>query len=1283
MKRPGSKSIKRVARSSAGKHQSSILSFFSPKGDRAAPSASKVDRTPKPVPSRSQKPKPLFSDQTPSTVQSLEPTPPRSTRSRTYADRRFERAKRGEPSLALKRELFLDADDEEPLVASKRARVHGTATDEHSSMDSNPPTSRLSDAKSTAPASRASRGDSLRNGFGFGAAQTSENERSAKDSISRFYSGQNASPTREERQSNLRTAPVLKNVTKFQQEESVQTIAMDVDAVTPEERRNEGGFLDLSSMSRPDRSKSSSFTFDFTPRPMTEERRRAREKLAAHAVSVCAVGEEEGGWCARHPWSVNIRDSKKRAPSHPDYDKSTLYVPPSALTDNRGTKNGGLSPFQRQFWSIKKDNYDVLIFFKKGKFYELYDVDADIGHKVLGLNYTKGGRVDMRCCGVPEQAFDKHTARLVELGYKVGRVEQTETAMAAEKRKNASSGNKSSVCERSLVRILTKATVSDDGLLRDHRSRFVIALTEAGPEPSEYVRGDEESQKSIKGGDQMSTTIGICYVDVASGSINVRQFRDDARLCTTERLVAFLKPHEFIIDSSACGERLLNIVRWATLRNEADLLDLAKKDGFQPMTESLLATYLLDSSSTTQHKDEYNRVCQYIKQNSLGSKALGTMSSYLKSLIIDRETLSIGNYNLFPSPGKGEDSHNEAQLITSPGHLLMDASTLQNLEILTSTMDGSERGTLLSFIDRARTPAGRRLLKRWIAEPLVSSEEIEDRLQAIEDIHVVEDEDGGRSLSLVLKQLKTRKDLERALPRLHRQATTANNAVMFDDTNKRMVKDFVLVLRSLQDSLCALETLGGVLDSSNPKSGRLKWLCATDGGIPADALDKLTYFLGEAFDLKKAETDGEIVPKEGAIPSYDACREALDEVEHNLSLELRNWQTKLGDKAIKFYHRGKEPYQLEIKLATLKGHTPDEFEVVSESKAAKRFYTRRVKGLVRKHKVASEAYDRASSSVARDIMRQFDQEYTTWKIISEICAEVDALIGLACASRDEGSGPMVRPTILSNSHPHPVIDLSELRHPILASVSESFVSNDVLLGPGDDSSDIMILTGPNAGGKSTLARQIAIAVILAQVGCFVPARACTLRPFEDIYVRMGASDDLARGRSTFMVEMEEVSNILNNATSRSLVIADEVGRGTSTHDGYAVAYAALDHIARVNKSLTVFSTHYSQLGDDIVALGDQGGRSSARIFEMAAKVNEKTKSITFLYKLQAGSSGQSRGVYCARVAGIPASVANVAEEASHRFDHSLAQRLSASKFKNINNSLDGDQEVAMKAIKGL
>ncbi|PXF42345.1 DNA mismatch repair protein msh6 [Gracilariopsis chorda] len=1272
MKRTPPKTAKRLSRSSAPKQQSTLLSFFSPKADREGPSMSNT--TPKNTPSEPEKLKPLFSNDTPSTGLGVS-SRPRSSRSRTYAEKRLNQKSPDQHASALKRELFLDADDEEQLLSTKRARIHDEWDHGHRSSDTSPFSSARTGARENKIATPSRNHNRSFSQFESSDAKSSIRATSVGDSISRYYS--NCSHTAaKEPSGKTKSFSQAQLLSPEPGEAPAGSNPVDVDK--PDNENHLEGGVDLLSMSCPGRSTARSL--DLTPRPLTEERRKAREKLAAHAANVRGVGDEVGGWCERHPWSVQICDARKRPPEHPDYDKSTLYVPPSELSDNRGTKNGGLSPFQRQFWSIKKDHYDVLIFFKKGKFYELYDVDADIGHKELGLNYTKGGRVDMRCCGVPEQAFDKHTARLIDLGYKVGRVEQTETAIAAEKRKNASKGNKSSICERSLVRVLTKATVSDDGLLKDHRSRYVIAILEDGLESFPSVPTATES------GSDNSTVIGICYVDVASGRISISQILDDARLCKTERLLTFLQPHEYIIDTSTCSERLRNIVRWDTRRHEADLFDLAKKNGFQIMTESRLASYLLDPSSTSQHREEYERVCQYIKQYPLGSKAFGAMASYLKTLVIDRETLSIGNYNLFPSPDTMEtESPAAAERFfpaSAPDRLLMDASTLQNLEVLSSSLDGSERGALLSFIDRAQTAAGRRLLRKWISEPLVSAEEIEDRLQAVSDIHVLEDEDGGRTLNQLLKQLRTKKDLERALPRLHRQATTTNNAVMFDDTNKRNVKSFVSVLRSLQDCLCALETLARAMDSSNPKSKRLKWLCAVGGGIPADVLDKLNYFLGEAFDLEKAESLGEIAPKAGAIPNYDTCREALDEIEYELSLELRKWQTKLRDKTVKFYHRGKEPYQLEVRLSTIRNCTPDAFEVVSESKTAKRFYTRAIKSLVRQQKDALESFEAAASSVARDIMRQFDQEYKTWDALSKVCAEVDAIIGLAFASRDEGSGPMTRPTILPNEHPHPTVHAKGLRHPILARLSESFVSNDVRLG-GEGNPDIMILTGPNAGGKSTLARQIAVSAILAQTGCFVPAQFFALRPFEDIYVRMGASDDLARGRSTFMVEMEEVSNILNNATSRSLVIADEVGRGTSTHDGYAVAYASLDHMAKVNRSLVVFSTHYSQLGEDVVAQGCQGGRSPFKIYEMAAAVNEQTKNITFLYKLQEGSGGQSRGVYCARVAGISGDIADEAEEAAQRFDRSLARRLSASQFSKLHRGLDNGPGSVVRILEHL
>eukprot|EP00177_Eucheuma_denticulatum_P006548 GFKZ01011920.1.p1 GENE.GFKZ01011920.1~~GFKZ01011920.1.p1 ORF type:complete len:1302 (+),score=180.29 GFKZ01011920.1:420-3908(+) len=999
-----------------------------------------------------------------------------------------------------------------------------------------------------------------------------------------------------------------------------------------------------------------------------ERRHKAREKLGA-LDNAPAVGQEVGGWCERHPWSVKVRDAKKRPPGHPDYDKTTLYVPPSAFSGNAsGSKGGALSPFQKQFWKIKMVNYDVVIFFKKGKFYELYDIDADIGHRHLFLNFTKGGRVDMRCCGVPEQAFEKHCARLIDLGYKVGRVEQTETANAAEKRKSGSKGNTPAVCERALVRILTKGTVTEEGLLRDHRARYILAVVER-----ENQCHPMDVEPPGKGGIPDSTgesarSFGVCYVDVASGSINIGEFEDDSRIANLERLVMFLRPYELIVNMSNVSGKLLELIKWSSRRDEAEVIDTSRGKSFPVMTDKRLREHLPDNLSD-KSAEQYERVRCHLKQFPLSAAAFGAMASHLRSLLIDKETLSLGNYNLFPSHSPQDETEGSPQnAFSAPlqkaNCLGMDAPTLQNLEILASSGGRSDRGSLLCFVDQAVTPAGRRLIRKWVGEPLTDSVKINDRLQAVEDILNLERETGGAVFKEMARGLKTKKDIERALPKLHRQATVEDTAVMFDDSNKRRVKDFVSVLRGLQDSLNALQSFQSALQSCPTSSERLAWLCTSGCAVPTDAADRIEYFLGQAFDVETAESSGLILPKAGAVPHYDACKARLDEVESDLENELMKWKKQTGDFAMKFYHRGKEPYQMEIRTQVLRSNFPRELELVSESKTVKRFYTPRVRRLVQDQVSASEEYESASQSVARDMIRQFDQEFKMWSAISSTCAELDALIGLAFVSKGSGDGVMCRPEVLSDDYPESVFQATALRHPILAATSEHFVSNDVTLG-GKSDAKVMILTGPNAGGKSTLARQVGLAVVLAQIGCFVPAESIRMRPFHNIFVRMGASDDLARGRSTFMVEMEEVGHILNNSNSRSLVIADEVGRGTSTHDGYAVAAACLKHITSVNRCLTVFSTHYSHLGEEIATSCDGQGTPSASLYEMKAIINERTKDITFLYRLQPGTSGDSRGIYCARVAGIPEDVAADAEKASTMFDRRLQRRLASSKFLAI------------------
>lgn len=1008
-----------------------------------------------------------------------------------------------------------------------------------------------------------------------------------------------------------------------------------------------------------------------------DKRLEAKEKLQSLCGTV-KVGQEQGGWCQRHPWSVNIRDAQKRKPNHPDYDKGTLYVPNSAFEmQGKGAKSGALSPFQKQFWAIKKDNYDVVIFFKKGKFYELYDVDADIGHQQLGLNFTKGGRVDMRCCGVPEQAFAKHCSRLIELGYKVGRVEQTETANAAEKRKKKG-GNASSVCERTLVRILTKGTVTDEGLLNDHRARYVLSLfaEKNSREDSVILSTNSDSSQS-----HLQQKFGICFVDVASGRINLGTIEDDSRMSRTERLLTILRPYEIIAEMSNISKDMQRVIKWFGRSEDTEVIDISKKD-VPRMTGGWLKQYLTEQTSW--EKAAEVGVLNHLNDCPLSASAFGAVAHHLRSLKIDKETLSLGNYSIIPSRSTSNEKHentsssdDENVMFGISKHLRMDASTLQNLEVLSPTDFHMNSGSLLNFVDRASTPAGRRLLGKWVAEPLIESAQINDRLEAIGDILKMEEEMGPRTIRDIVRKLRTKKDLERALPKLHRHATVGNAAVMFDDSNKRQVKGFVSVLRSLEDSLHALDMFLGTSESlSRPlKSKRLGWICRPGCAVPKVATEKLKFFLGDAFDLQSAEESGLILPAPGAVPHYDQCKGQLDEVEGQLNEELEQWKRVIGDRTMTFYHRGKEPYQMEVSRDALVGPVHSELQLVSESKRAKRFYTKRIRNLIKAHVTASEAFDLASESVARDMIRHFDTEYPIWACISSACAELDALFALAEVSKGDGSGSMCRPTILPDEYPNATFIAEELRHPVLASLSRSFVSNDVMLGDATHT-NVMVLSGPNAGGKSTMARQIGLAVILAQLGCFVPAKSLTLRPFHDIYVRMGASDDLAKGRSTFMVEMEEMAYILNNANDRSLIIADEVGRGTSTHDGFAVASACLKHIATNNRALTVFSTHYNHLADELIARTAENQDMRVANFEMSAKVNEKEKRITFQYKLKPGQSGHSRGIYCARVAGISGQVADHAERESESFNRRIMSRLICREFQATMRKLDIEKRIA-------
>lgn len=988
--------------------------------------------------------------------------------------------------------------------------------------------------------------------------------------------------------------------------------------------------------------------------------------------------EEEGGWCDKNSWSVDVRDSKKRSKGDEGYDPSTLFIPRAVMQN--------MTPFQRQFWELKSRYYDTMLFVKKGAFMEAYDIDADIVHSELGLNYTGGGRASMRCAGVPEFSLNKHAARLIDLGYKVGIVAQTETANMSDKRQAAAGGKATSkICHRSLIRILTRATVTDDELLRDHRARYVIAVREA-----------ELSSANSAG----EIVVGVCHVDAASGRITLGEFLDDNRRSWTEKLLSTLRPPELIVPTKdQMSDRMQALVRWtATGATPVDVMYRDDDCGFPAMTPEWLQEYTGTSESPVVPEGHFTR-------HQVSARAFGAVASYLRHLKIDKEILSLGNYTVLP-PIRSEDSvlyqeqHGKVpdvdgaestleglqpsqSLLASGmssvapdgydpsrslgGGLQMDAATMANLEVLANVIDGSESGALISVVDRAATPAGRRLMRRWIADPLTLSAAINDRLNAVETLMDVGDEVLGTARRL----LTAGPDLERALPRLHQFAVVTDASVMFDDTNARRVKDFLKVLQALEKSLDALDSLRQHVPAYSPAQ-RLLWLLRPGKGFEKDAREKLEYFFTSCFDVEHAEKTGDIIPKAGGAPKYDAAKFALDEVEGKLEGELRHWRSELGDKSIKFYHRGKETHQLEIKATTIeRTGVPTEFIPSSGAKSTKRFYTTAIRDLIKRHADLAEVHQEASVNVLRDIVARFDEDRAVWSGIVKAAAEADALIGLAIASQDSGSGPMARPEILPDTHPVPILEAVELRHPVLAAKSgSSFVANDTHLGGSRKS--IALVTGSNCSGKSTLSRQVAVAVILAQIGAYVPAKSLRLRPFNSMFARAGSRDEIARGRSTFMVEMEEAALIVNTATDRSLVIVDELCSGTTAQDAHAISNATLDRLLKLN-CLTIFCTHADALASEFA--GRVGN------YTMAADVDEEKKRIVFLYKLAEGVTNHSRGVFCARVAGIPTPVADRAEIVASAFDDSLTTKRDQSFFMKIcRQKFSSDQKAFLTAV---
>lgn len=706
----------------------------------------------------------------------------------------------------------------------------------------------------------------------------------------------------------------------------------------------------------------------------------------------------------RYPWLANLRDIDGNPIGHPEYDPRTVFIPPLAWEK--------FTAFEKQYWEIKQKFWDTVVFFKKGKFYELYENDATLGHQLFDLKLTD--RVNMRMVGVPESSLDQWANQFVAKGFKIARVDQVESALGKEMREaegnkggKGKAGKDDKIIKRELACVLTGGTLVEGSMLQDDMATFCLAIKE-----------------DIN--DNLLPTFGIAFVDTATGQFFISDFVDDLDLTKFETLIAQIRPQELLLEKSNISTKAMRILKNNT--NPTTIwnhLKPAKEFWTADLTRRELDCSGYFVTEDSDGEEVWPEKLQEARDKDNVISAFGALVQYLRTLKLERHLLTQGNFNWYNPIQKGTT-------------LVLDGQTLINLEIFANTFDGGQEGTLFTLINRCVTPFGKRMFKQWVCHPLADAKRINERLDAVDMLNK------DRSLSDQFTASMTRMpDLERFISRIHAGSCRP--------------EDFVKVL----DGFEQIEYTMSLLSAFGGGDGIVDRLIAA---MP-DLKEPLKWWK-TAFDHGKARDNKLLVPERGVEEDFDESQDRIERLEGELQKLLQRKRKELGGNASKIIYKniGKEVYQLEVPVAI---KVPKDWQMMSSAQGFKRYYFPELKSLIRQLQEAQETHGQIVKQVASRFYARFDQDYNIWLQAVKVIAQLDCLISLAAASASLGE-PSCRPTFVESERS--VVEFEELRHPCMLPNVTDFIPNDVKLG--GDAANINLLTGANAAGKSTILRMV-------------------------------------------------------------------------------------------------------------------------------------------------------------------------------------------------------------------
>lgn len=791
----------------------------------------------------------------------------------------------------------------------------------------------------------------------------------------------------------------------------------------------------------------------------------------------------------------------------------------------------------KQYFKIKEQNKDSILFFRLGDFYEMFYDDAKIASKELELTLTgrdcgQAERAPM--CGVPFHSCEGYIARLVAKGYKVAICEQTEDPATAK-----------GLVKRDIIRVITPGTVMESSMLDEGRNNYICCMF-------------SENKK-----------IGLCFCDISTGELYATEIsgRDSVNSLTSQ--LASYNPREILIGGDIVKIKSLPAFIKSKLSAGVEML---RDESFDNKVCAEIV------------KAQFGEEMQCISDSQVLISAIGALINYLKE-----------------TQKNGLERINKIELYSDKQFMNLDYNTQRNLELTATMLNKEKRGSLLWVLDKTKTAMGKRLIRSWLEHPLLNVSAINNRQSAVEELV------NNNMLRLdIMDALSGIFDIERLMTR-----------IVYGSANGRE-------LRSLAAALQKLPQLSELIADCSAKYLKKVYK-------EIDPLEDIYNLIDSAIveEPPFSVREGGMI-KKGYNPDLDILLTDMNDSKGILARIEAEQREKTGIPKLRVGYNKVFGYYIEV-TNSYKDLVPETYIRKQTLTNCERYITQDLKDIegrilgAKDRSVAMEytLFDEVRKTVANNLERI----QKTAKAI----AVLDVLVSLANVAADNR---YVRPEVNLST----VIRLKDSRHPVVEALLNDtpFVPNDVYLDSAGER--VAIITGPNMAGKSTYMRQVALIVLMAQMGSFVPASSATIGVVDSIFTRVGASDDLASGQSTFMVEMSEVANIVKSATSKSLLILDEIGRGTSTFDGMSIARAVLEYCADRKKlgAKTLFATHYHELTvmQDLL--------DGVKNYSIAVK--KRGDDITFLRRIIPGGADDSFGIEVAKLAGLPNSIINRAKE---------------------------------------